>query len=372
MKLSNLTIWGISLFAVIGCSAGSNPTNGSDPTNGNTETATDVGTPVPASASPVERRKPDSLRFVLQDAKTQIPAVTFMVPSKWYAGGRTNWTNDETPWHYYVWTASPDKNYMYMVASGLQTADNGTTIQTSKFLNNTGVWDQISRDNMAKQTGATGLTLVDARFTDGTAFFGTFMQQARQNAGLQGPMAAKFCELQWKGTRYGKPCTVSLRLGLVGWSMQMGSFTSVTIIQVLTNYGYCCPVGQEAEALAGVERFFVSQRHNPKFQNLVADISRRNTKEIIEMQDYIHEIVTGVNRSADATQERIRYGFHEYMTDTYTATDPITGNTLILDNNYDHARKGSDGSVMYYNGGENFDPNSDPAFNSVNWSNPIR
>ena len=322
--------------------------------------------------------------FCLIDRATQVPVLGCDVPSGWCAGGKTTWTSEPAqPVHWYVWCANPDGS-MKVVASSAATLVFPATIVQIPILQDPTALAEVLREGLAKDYALPDLRTAGATFRDpGDAGEAQALLQSRPGPGARmGIMVVSDLRLwefeaRYSGTRGGEPFSVII--GIPVLVTELRSNVAVTTMVELLGAGSCgCAEGKEEETAALRDAFLRSVSVNPGFSMLVGQIIEDRTRSWLQTQQEIRDIQMGVYQGQSESQDRIRSRWSDYIRDVAVVEDPASGQSVALDARYDHARIGSDGSVLYYNDGFNpnsntamFDPNANPLFNGVNWGEDL-
>lgn len=108
--------------------------------------------------------------------------------------------------------------------------------------------------------------------------------------------------------------------------------------------------------------------YNNQVNQQVAEQQSRMSQIIQDKNNYINNIQSQMNQSASATQDRVRQGWHEVITERTDMTNPYDpSSTVETNNNYNNAWVNSNGQVIDTDSNL-FNPNSDPNLNGTDWT----
>ncbi|MBQ7503311.1 hypothetical protein IJT93_11515 [bacterium] len=146
-----------------------------------------------------------------------------------------------------------------------------------------------------------------------------------------------------------------------------------------SSYGIVAPASllqQESKSLQQIlasckkhDQFFqYGVQYNNQVNQQTADHMSNVNKIIQDKNNHINNIQNQINQSTAATQDRVRQGWHEVITEKTDVANPYDpSSTVQTDNNYNNAWVNSNGQVI--NTDSNlFNPNSDPNLNGTDWT----
>ena len=316
-------------------------------------------------------------RFFLTDQRTQVPVASCAVPQNWLAGGKTTWTTQrELPVSWYVWTLSPDQRTKIIFSSQWVFPVAGRLRQAPLLQNPMILANQLA-PAVVRDHNLSNLRLTEARFNPqqgDPALIAKRIRQARER-GIQ-PTDMLFTELvlRFEGERGGETMSAFLSLPILAMENRPG-MSYVSIAEVLMPMSFSCPAGTEQATQKTLQQIVTSVQMNPAFISMVNQITDRRVSEWIRVQNQIHDQQMELASSSSKTQEKVRNMWSEYIRDVEPATNPATGEKMLVDTRYDHAWINSEGEVIYHNTGFNtpnastasFDPNSNALFNRTSW-----
>ena len=109
-----------------------------------------------------------------------------------------------------------------------------------------------------------------------------------------------------------------------------------------------------------------SVRMNPAWYTRMQSHRYRLWQKALDAQAEIGEIITRNNERL-RDRDRIYAGFSEYLRGTDVYRDPHSGNYFELESGRDHVWFNRNGDVIYSDN-PNYSPNTDPRFNTQDWS----
>lgn len=323
--------------------------------------------------------------FCLLDSATQIPVLSCTIPNDWCGGGKTTWTSEPAqPVFWYVWFMSPDGLSRIAMNSSNTIMAYGAINQIEIFQRPENL-GEFFLQSLAKDYALPNLELVNAVFNDSSnSQEGISVLKNYPDIGNKiGIMTVTNrilldCELRYSGFRAGNRFNVVMGFTIFAYELR-SSVAVTTMIQFFPAYSCGFVEGNENSVIAIKDSIVKTTKVNPAFTELINLIITKRTDLWLQTQKEIREIQEGVYKGSRETQEKIFSKWNEYISDVEIVRDPSTGQDIALDSRFDHARMGSDGSILYYNDGFNpnensleFDPNLNPSFNNITWGKDLK
>ena len=313
----------------------------------------------------------DGGRFFLMDQRTQIPVLCCRIPRSWIAGGKCTWTsNPASPVHWYVWTMRPDRK-VKIIFSSRDVIASPTPIQHTAMLNDPAVFANRMLPMVRQDHFMPDARPVGARFFRreiDRQLLSTRLRQAQTHGIRLTNLLMVELVIRYEGTRDGEPRIISVSLPMLISESQASAISRSTMIEMTTPMSFSCPPEEEAATRSTVQAIMGGMQQNPHFIRFVDRISQMRVAKWLEAQGEIRRIQLDAARSSSETQDRVRDMWSEYIRGVDSVTNPNTGETMFVDNRYDHVWINGNDEIIYQNSGPgSFDPNQDSSFNRSSW-----
>ena len=313
----------------------------------------------------------ESGRFFLMDQRTQMPVLCCQIPRSWIAGGKCTWSRDQAaPVHWYVWAMRPDRKAKIFFSSQAVVAS-PTDIQHTAMLNDPRIFANQMLQMVRQDHLMPDARPVDARFIRhelDQRLAATRLRQAQESGIRLTNMLMAELVVRYEGTRDGERRIIFVSIPMLISESQVSSISRSTLIDMMFPMSFSCPPEDEETTKATLQAIMNGMQQNPHFIQFVNRIAQMRIAKWMEVQGEVRRIQLDVARSGAETQDRVRDMWSEYIRGVDSVSNPNTGETMFVDNRYDHVWINGNDEIIYQNSGPgSFDPNQDSSFNQTNW-----
>ena len=308
-------------------------------------------------------------RFFLVEQRTQVPVMCCSMPSGWTIGGKTSWTQDMVnPINWYVWAQRPDRRAKIIVSTPTVIGSPGA-IRQVRMLQDPRVMAQMLLESLQKDHFFTQLSLTEAKFgnfqVDPQLIRKRQQQAAERGIRLTNLVPAELI-IRYDGCCGSEKRVLYVSLPMLVSESQATAMSRTTTIELLMPMSFSCPPEEVEATKATLTAVVATLQMNPRFIQLVNHIVSRRVEKRLEVMNHIRNTQMEVHRSNSQTQDRVRDMWSEYIRGVDSVSNPNTGETMFVDNRYDHAWINSNDEVIYQDSGS-FNPNEDRNYNQTNW-----